>query len=77
MRMSKTILQVDNVEVNKQKFHASKERIALDLVNVKQILISDKFKHSDIGYKDVNNVRPLCIALPQMNGYQKKYVPFD
>ena len=70
-------------------FYASKQPIALDLVNVNQILNLDKFKHSDAGFKyfisyeDDNIVRPLCINLPQMGGYIKyfnnggKYVPYD
>ena len=75
--MSKKILKFDNDEVNKKEFHASKKPIALDLVNVNQILISDKFNHGYtgfkyfIGYKDVDIVRPLCIILPQMSGYIK------
>ena len=58
----------------KKEFHASKQPIALNLVNVNQIVISDKVEHSDkgfkyfIGYKEDNIVRPLCINLPQMSG---------
>ena len=54
-----------------RKFHASKQAIALNLVNTNQTLISDKFEHSDkgfkcfIGYIDNNIIRPLCTALPQ------------
>ena len=50
-----------------------------DLVNVDQIVISDKFKHSDdgfkyfIGYKEGEIVKPLCIILPQMTGYIKYF----
>ena len=60
--MSKKTLKFDNIEVNK-KFHVSKQPIALNLVDVDQILISDKSKHNDtgfkyfIGYKDDNVVR--------------------
>ena len=49
------------------------------MVNVNQILISDKFGHSDkgfkyfIGYEDDNIIRPSCIILPQMSGYIKYY----
>ena len=49
-----------NGSLNKKEFHGSKPPTALNLVNVNQILISDKFKHSDtgcqyfIGYKDNN-----------------------
>ena len=77
--MSKKTLQFDNVEVNKKEFHASKQPSALNLVNVNQILISDKFEHSDkgftyfIGYKYHNIIRPLCVILPQMSGYIKYF----
>ena len=48
-------------------------------VNVDQIVVSDKFKHSDEGYKyftgyqEDGNVKPLCIILPQMSGYIKYF----
>ena len=48
-------------------------------VNVDQIVISDKFKNSDegfkyfIGYQDDEIVKPLCIILPQMSGYIKYF----
>ena len=67
------------MEVNKKKFHTSKKPIALNLLNLNQILTSDKFEHSDkgfkyfIGYKDDNIIIPLCIILPQMSGYIKYY----
>ena len=41
MKLSGKTLKFDNVEVNKKKIHASKQPIALDIVNVNQILISD------------------------------------
>ena len=37
--------------VNKKDFHKSKQPINLDLINVYQIVISNKFKHSDDGFK--------------------------
>ena len=48
-------------------------------VNVDQIVVSDKFKHSDEGYKYFNGyqedeiVKPLCIILPQMSAYIKYF----
>ena len=67
----------DNIRVNEKEIHKSKKSINLDLVNVDQIVISDKFKHSDdgfkyfIGYIEGEIVKPLCIILPQMSGYIK------
>ena len=62
--------------VNKKEFHASNQAIALNLVESSRILVSDKFKHSEDGFKhflgylhDDNVIRPLCIVLPQMSGY--------
>ena len=77
--MSKKKLKLDNDEVNKKEFPTFKQPIALDFVNLDQILISHKFKHSDtgfqyfVGYKNDNIVRPLCIILPQMSGYIKYF----
>ena len=48
-------------------------------VNVDQIVVSDKFKHSDEGFKyfiDYQKgkiLKPLCIILPQMSGYIKHF----
>ena len=62
--MSEKTLKFDNISVNNKEFHKSKQPINLDLVNIDQILISDKFKHSDdglkcfIGYKEGDIVKP-------------------
>ena len=45
--MSKKTLKFDNIEVRKKEFCKSKKPIDLDLVNVDQLVISDRFKHSD------------------------------
>ena len=69
----------EKTRVNNREFHKSKQPIDLDLVNVDQIVGSDKFKHSDdgfkyfIGYKEDEIVKPLCIILPQMTGYIKYF----
>ena len=44
-------LKFDNIEVNKKEFHKSKQPIGLNLINLDQILIHDKFKDSDDGFK--------------------------
>ena len=75
----KNELKFDEIRVNKKEFHKSKQPINLSLVNVDQIVVSDKFKHSDdgfkyfIGYKEGEIVKPLCIILPQMSGYIKYF----
>ena len=77
--MSEKTLKLDNIRVNKKEFYKSKQPIDLMSVNVDQIVISDKFKHSDegfkyfIGYQEGEVVKPLCIILPQMSGYIKYF----
>ena len=77
--MSEKKLQFDNIRFNKKEFHKFKQPINLELVNIDQIVVSDKFKHNDdgfkyfIGYKEGEIVKPLCIILPQMSGYIKYF----
>ena len=77
--MSEKTLKFHNIRVNKKEFHKSKQPINLDLVNVDQIVVSEKFKHSDgglkyfIGYEEGEIVKLLCIILPQMIGYMKYF----
>ena len=77
--MSDKTLKSDNIRVNKKELHKFKQPIDLDLKNVDQIVVSDKFKHSDggfkyfIGYKEGEIVKLLCIILSQMTGYIKYF----
>ena len=79
IRRSEKTLKFDNIGVNKKEFHKSKQPIDLGLVNVDQIVASEKFKHSDdgfkyfIGYKEGEIVKPLCIILLQMTGCIKYF----
>ena len=70
--MSENTLKFDYIVVNKKDFHASKKAIALGLVKSRIILVSDKFKHNEngfkhfVGYLHVDDViKPLCIVLPR------------
>ena len=49
--MSEKTLKFNNIRLNKKEFHKSKEPIDLLSVNVDQIVISDKFKHNNEGFK--------------------------
>ena len=77
--MNEKTLKFNNIRVKKKEFHKSKQPIDLGLVTVDQIVISDKFKHSDDGFKhficyqEGKTVKPLCIILPQMIGYMKYF----
>ena len=73
MKMREKILKSGNIQVNKNEFRKSKQPIDLDIINVDQIVVSEKFKHSNggfkyfIGYKECEIVKPLCNILPQMS----------
>ena len=77
--MSEKTLKFNNIGLNKKEFHKSKEPIDLMSVIVDQIIVSDKFKHNNegfkyfIGYQEGGIVKPLCIVLPQMSGYIKYF----
>ena len=49
--MSVKTLKFGNIRVNKKEFRKSKQPINLDLINADQIVVSDKFKHSDNSLK--------------------------
>ena len=63
--MSEKTLKFNNIRVNKKEFHKSKQPIDLMPVNVAQIVVSDKYNHSDegfqyfIGYEEGEIVKPL------------------
>ena len=77
--MNEKTLKFKNIRINKKEFHKSKQPIDLASVNVNEIVISSKFKNSDEGFKHFISyekdeiVRPLCIILPQTNGYIKYF----
>ena len=49
--MSKQTLKLGDIVVNKKEFYASKQAIALNLVNTNKIAVSHRVKHSDDGFK--------------------------
>ena len=49
--MSEKTLKLNNIVVSKKQFHVSKQPIALDSVLINEIVVSDKFEHSDKGFK--------------------------
>ena len=77
--MSEKALKYNNIRLNKKELHNSKEPIDLLSVNVDQIVVSDKFKHNNqgfkyfIGYLEGGIVKPLSIILPQMSWYIKYF----
>ena len=77
--MTEKTLKFNNIKINKKKFHKSKQVIDLDSVDTDKTVLSDRFRHSEegfkyfIGYQENESVKPLCIILPQINGYIKYF----
>ena len=49
--MNNKTLRFNNIKLNKKKIHKSKKPIDLFSVDLGQIVVSDKFKHNDEGFK--------------------------
>ena len=68
-----------NKEINKKRIYSSKQAISLDSVDLDKIFVSKKWKINDTTYKHIcgylNNdtIQPLCVILPQMDGYIKYF----
>ena len=77
--MSGKTLNFHELEINKNKFHGSKQPIVLDSVDINNIVTSSKFKCEDkgfqhfIGYGDDDVIRPWCIILTQMSGFMEYF----
>ena len=78
--MSSQKIKIGDKEVDKKTFYSSKEAILLDSVDLSKIVVSSKWKLNDTTYKYfcgyLNNdgiIKPLCVILPQMNGYIKYF----
>ena len=77
--MSLRKIKFGNKEVNKKEFYSSKQAISLDSVDLNKIVVSKKCKINDTTYKNIcgylNNdtIQPLCVILPQMDGYIKYF----
>ena len=75
--MSPKTIKFGDKEINRKEFYSSKQAIPLDSVDLDKIVVSNKWKISDATYKYLcgylNNdfIQPLCVILPQMNGYIK------
>ena len=63
----------------KKKFYSSKRAISLYSVDLTKIVVSKKWKINDTtykclyGYLNNDTIQPLCVILPQMNGYIKYF----
>ena len=77
--MSSRKIKFGDKEVDKKKFYSSKQAILLDSVDLSKIVVSNKWKINDTtykylcGYLNNDTIQPLCVILPQMNGYIKYF----
>ena len=77
--MSSRKIKFGDKEVDKKEFYSSKQAISLDSLDLSKIVVSNKWKINDTTYKYscgyLNNdvIQPLCVILPQMNGYIKYF----
>ena len=77
--MSSQKIKFGDKEVDKKEFYSSKKAILLDSVNLSKIVVLSRWKLNDTTYKYfcgyLNNdvIKPLCVILPQMNGYIKYF----
>ena len=77
--MTEKTLKFNNIRVDKKEFHKSKKAIDLMSVNIDQIVVSNKFKRNNEGFKyfivyqENEIIKPLCIILPQISGYIKYF----
>ena len=72
-------IKFGNKEVNKTGLYSSKQAIPLDSVDLDKIVVSSKWKINETTYKYLcgylNNdvIQPLCVILPQVDGYIKYF----
>ena len=78
--MSRKNINFDDKKIKKSNFYKNKKTNNIDYIDVNNILISKKeaygtknsFKYF-IGYNDNDIIRPLCIRLPQITVYFRKF----
>ena len=78
--MSGKNINFEDKKILKSDFYKNKKINSIDDIDVNKILVSKKesygiknsFKYF-IGYNDNDVIRPLCVRLPQMTGYARKF----
>ena len=77
--MSLRKIKFGNKESNKKEFYSSRQAISLDSVDLNKTIASKKWKINDTtckyicGYLNNDTIQPLCVILPQMDGYIKYF----
>ena len=78
--MSGKNINFDDKKIKRSSFYKNKKINNIEDIDVNNILVSKKepyvtkksYKYF-IGYNDNDTIRPLCVRLPQMTGYARKF----
>ena len=78
--MSGKNIDFDDKKIKKSSFYKNKKIYSTGDIDLNNILVSKKESYGTknylkyfIGYNDNDNIRPLCIRLPKMTGYARKF----
>ena len=78
--MSGKNINFGDKKIKRSTFYKNKKIYSTDDIDVNNILVSKKESYGTqnslkyfIGYNDNDIIRPLCIRLPQMTGYARKF----
>ena len=77
--METIIIEFEDIDIQKQKFHQHIRPISMKIININKIVVSNKvssgkkgFKYF-IDYKDSRKIRPSSIFLPKTSAYRKDF----
>ena len=78
--MSGENINFDDKKIKRSEFYKNKKVTRIDDTDVNKILVSKKepygtensFKYF-VGYNDNDVIRPLCVRLPQITGYARRF----
>ena len=80
LKIEKNIFIFGDEVTNKDTFHKRKQSVHTGKVDIKRIVVSDKALYCEKGafeyfiqYKSDIGIVPLCVKLPQINGYVKYF----
>ena len=78
--MSGKNINFDEKKIKKSIFYKNKRIYSTEDIDVNNVLVSKREPYGNknsvkyfIGYNDNDIIRPLCIRLPQMTGYARKF----
>ena len=78
--MSAKNIIFDDKKLKKSDFYKNKKIFNIDYIDVNKVLVSKKEPYGTknklkyfFGYNDNDVIRPLCLRLPQMTGYSRRF----